>query len=209
MASTLPTPVNLFLTSALSSRSYVYLCMNAVQVSARHDRGSLKDGSEVGIRCVNASDRDSLTALYDRLSQHSRYQRFFACPAQLPAAWADMLVEVLPERRFGLVAEVLGEPPSVIAIANCTISPDRRWAEVGLLVEDAWQDRGLGGVLCERLISWCEARDVRVFVAYVHWDNERVIGALGRHAVIIDRRLESGVLKFTFTRSLGGWCWVG
>src|SRR5262245_18870511 len=147
VASTLPTPGNLFLTSDLSSRSYVYLCMNAVQVSVRKDRVSLKDGSELGIRCVNASDRDSLTALYDRLSQHSRYQRFFACPARLPAAWADMLVEVLPERRFGLVAEVLGEPPRVIAIVNCTISPDRRWAEVGLLVEDAWQDRGLGGVL--------------------------------------------------------------
>jgi hypothetical protein len=56
--------------------------MNAVEVARRLDRVRLKDGSEVGIRPLEAVDREALTALDDRLSQHARYQRFFACAAR-------------------------------------------------------------------------------------------------------------------------------
>jgi hypothetical protein len=84
--------------------------MNVVEVARHLDRVRLKDGSDVGMRPLEAADREAITALYDRLSQHSRYQRFFACPARLPTSWADILLDLAPERRFGLVAEVLSEP---------------------------------------------------------------------------------------------------
>ena len=45
-----------------------------------------------------------------------------------------------------------------------------------------------------------ESRGIRSFVAYVHWNNLRVIHALDRIATIIDRAIEAPVLKFTFTR---------
>jgi ribosomal protein S18 acetylase RimI-like enzyme len=67
-------------------------------------------------------------------------------------------------------------------------------------VDDAWQQRGLGRLLFEQLITLGENRGLRVFVAFVHWSNLRAIRALGRLTTIVDRRLEgAGVLKFTFT----------
>jgi GNAT superfamily N-acetyltransferase len=71
------------------------------------------------------------------------------------------------------------------------------------LVEDAWQQRGLGRMFFERLIALAESRGLRVFVACVHWNNVRTIRALDRLATILDRRMEAGVLKFIFTRSPG------
>jgi len=99
-------------------------------------RVSLADGTEVWIRPLRLNDREALTELYGRLGEHSRYQRFFACPARLPASWAEALLEPSP-RRLGLVAEPVGEPHRIVALADYTVSADAESAEVGLLVEDA------------------------------------------------------------------------
>jgi hypothetical protein len=128
--------------------------------ASRLDLVRLRDGTQVGIRLLEPADREALSDLYGRLGEHSRYQRFFACPARLPTSWADVLLDLAPERRLGLVAELPEEPGRIIAFADYTVSPDRERAEVGLLVEDAWQQR--------------------VFVAFVHWSNLRAIRALGR-----------------------------
>ena len=162
-------------------------------------RVSLADGTEVWIRPLRLNDREALTELYGRLGEHSRYQRFFACPVRLPASWADALLEPSP-RRLGLVAEPVGEPPRIVALADYTVSADAESAEVGLLVEDAWQHNGLGRALFNHLLALGESRGIRSFVAYVHWSNLRVIHALGRIATIVNHAVEAGVLKFTFTR---------
>jgi RimJ/RimL family protein N-acetyltransferase len=161
----------------------------------------LKDGTQIRIRLLELADRKGLTDLYSRLGEHSRYQRFFACPARLPTSWADALLDLAPERRLSLVAEPLGEPGRIVALADYTVSPDRDCAEIGLLVEDAWQQRGLGRVLFEQLIALGESRGVLVFVAFVHWSNLRTIQVLPRLTTVLDRRMEAGILRFTFTRS--------
>jgi GNAT superfamily N-acetyltransferase len=160
---------------------------------------SFADGTEVRIRPVCPSAREALNELYGRLEEHSRYQRFFACPRQLPASWADALLESSP-RRLGLVAEPVGEPPRIVALADYTVLIDAERAEVGLLVDDAWQHNGLGRALFNHLLMLGEIHGIRSFVAYVHWDNLRVIHALGRIATIVDLAIEAPVLKFTFTR---------
>lgn len=162
-------------------------------------RVSLEDGTEVWIRPLRLDDREALTELYGRLGAHARYQRFFACPAHLPAPWADALLEPAP-RRLGLVAEPVDESHRIVALADCTVSADAESAEVGLLVEDAWQHNGLGRALFDRLLMLAESRGIRSFVAYVQWNNVRVIHALGRFATIVTRDRDAGVLKFTFMR---------
>ncbi len=99
-----------------------------------------------------------------------------------------------------MVAEPIGEPDCVVTLADYTVSADGDSAEVGLLVEDAWQQKGLGRTLFNYLLVQGENRDIQSFVAYVHWSNLRAIHALDRIATIVNRGGEAGVLKFTFTR---------
>lgn len=162
----------------------------------------LADGREVWIRRLRLNDREALTELYGRLGEHSRYQRFFACPARLPVSWADALLEPSP-RRLGLVAEPVSQPHRIVALADYTVSADAESAEVGLLVEDAWQHNGLGRAIFDHLLVAGGSRGIRSFVAYVLWGNLRVIHVLGRIATIVNRAVEAGVLKFTFTRQRG------
>jgi len=164
-------------------------------------RVSLADETEVWIRPLRLNDREAFTELYGRLGEHSRYQRFFACPDQLPASWADGLLEPSP-RRLGLVAEPLDRPHRIVALADYTVSADAESAEVGLLVEDAWQHNGLGRALFNHLLVLGESRGIRSFVAYVHWDNLRVLKTLDRETTIKSRSAAGGVVKVVFTTSI-------
>ena len=159
----------------------------------------LADGTEISIRALRLNDREALMGFYSRLGQHSKYQRFFACPAQMPISWADLLIDPSP-RRLALVAEPVGEPHHIVALADYTVLADGESAEVGLVVADDWQHNELGRAIFDHLLMVGESRGVRSFVAYVHWSNRRVIDALGHMVTIADRAFEAAVLKFIFTR---------
>ncbi len=161
----------------------------------------LKDGTEVVIRRLEPADREAFIDLYRRLGEQSRYHRFFACPEQLPSSWVDGLLDLTSGRRIALVAGPAGEPRRVVALADCTVALDGNYAEVGCLVEDALQDRGLGRALFERLLAVGGEWGLRVFVAFVHRSNLRAIHGLSGVATILERTIEADVLKVTFTRS--------
>jgi hypothetical protein len=88
---------------------------------------------------------------------------------------------------------ILGEclTRSIVALADYTVLADSESAEVGLLVEDGWQHNGLGRAIFEPLLMLGEGRGIRSFVAYVHWNNRRVIHALGRIATIVNCAFEA------------------
>jgi GNAT superfamily N-acetyltransferase len=81
-----------------------------------------------------------------------------------------------------LVAEPVGEPHRIVALADYTISADAESAKAGLLVEDAWQHNGLGRTLFNHLLVVGESRGIRSFVAYVHWSDRRELPARARGA---------------------------
>jgi RimJ/RimL family protein N-acetyltransferase len=173
----------------------------AAGAEIRVERVRLEDATDVVIRPLERSDREALTDLYGRLGKHSRYHRFFACPERLPSSWADGLLDLSPGRRIGLVAVPERDACRIVALADYTVARDGDYAEIGCLVEDTWQNRGLGRVLFERLLALAAERGLRVFVAYVHGSNRRAIHALSRVVTILERTMDAGVLKVTFTRS--------
>jgi GNAT superfamily N-acetyltransferase len=54
---------------------------------------TLADGSPARIRPIRPDDEPGLVDLYERLSRHSAYQRFFAVRPRLPADWYHGFVE--------------------------------------------------------------------------------------------------------------------
>jgi len=54
----------------------------------------------------------------------------------------EALTDLSSPRRLRLVAEPVGEPHLIVALADYTVLADEVSAEVGLLVEDAWQHNG-------------------------------------------------------------------
>ncbi len=159
----------------------------------------LRDGARLRLRPIRPEDEPRLVDLYDRLSRHTAYQRFFTAMRRLPPDWAHFLTNVDYRRRLALVVE---HPPAGELIAVARYEPTDRddTAEIAFVVQDAWQNRGLGTVLLADLLAAAEARGIRRFRAYVLADNRRMIDLLVRFMDILERKTESGVIGFLCAR---------
>ena len=162
---------------------------------------TLRDGTIVRIRPIRPEDADRLVEAYDRLSRDTLYQRFFTIMRRLPPDWARMLATVDYHRRLALITEHDGPAgPELIGVARYEPAGPPDTVEVAFVVQDGWQNRGLGAILLEALLAAAEARGIRTFKAFVLTDNTRMLGLLARSTDVQRRTTESGVVELTFTR---------
>jgi len=110
------------------------------------------------------------------------------------------LTDVDDFRRLALVAE-LDAPDSgdAVALGNVVVRDDDR-AEVGLVVADVWQRRGIGAALAVRLLRAAEARGHERFVTHELWDNPALRPLLRRVADVVSIDMCPGVSEITFAR---------
>jgi RimJ/RimL family protein N-acetyltransferase len=159
----------------------------------------LRDGTRVRMRPIRIDDAPRLVALYDHLSQDSRYHRFFSVMRRLPPDWARMLANVDHVRRFALVVEAPGDPETLIAVARYEPAAEPDTAEVAFAVQDAWQNRGLGTILFHALLEAARDHGITRFCAYVLGDNRRMLDLIGRLGNVQQRSFGQGVIELTFT----------
>jgi L-amino acid N-acyltransferase YncA len=160
---------------------------------------TLRDGTRVRLRPIVPADAERLIAAYEKLSADTRYQRFFSARQRLPPDWARFLATVDYRTRLALVVEAPGEPGTIIAVARYEPGGAPDTAEVAFVVQDGWQDRGLGSLLFGRLLAAAAANGIRRFRAWVLADNRRMLDLIARYGRIERRTIEAGVVELTFT----------
>ena len=137
---------------------------------------TLRDGAKVKLRPIAPEDKPLLAASFERLSEESRYRRFFTPKSELSAAELDYLVDVDHSDHEAIIAI---EPSSgeVLGVARYVRSKaDAEVAEVAVTVADDWQGRGLGRALADRLTYRARREGVRRFSALVQSDNRSSLG---------------------------------
>jgi RimJ/RimL family protein N-acetyltransferase len=180
-----------------------------MQEAAPYPRGlertvTLRDGFAVRLRPIRPDDEPRLVDLYERLSRHTAYQRFFTVLRRLPPDWYHFFANVDYVRRLALVAEretVAGV--QLIGVGRYEPSEEPDTAEVAFVVEDGWQGRGLGGILLDAVLEAALARGIRRFQAYVLADNLRMLRLLNTRTQVEDRKTEEGVIGLRFRRAGG------
>ena len=159
----------------------------------------LANDAVVRLRPIRPDDAARLVALYDRLSQHTAYQRFFTVLKRLPPDWAEVFANVDFRHRLAIVAErETPEGLDIIGVGRYEPTDGDDTVEVAFVVEDGWQGLGLGPLLLEAVMRAGEARGIRRFRAYVLADNHRMLKLLNRRTEVIERRLEDGVVALLF-----------
>jgi len=159
----------------------------------------LKDGAVVRIRAIRPDDAPRLQALHSRLSAGTAYQRFFAIVKRLPPDWARVLATVDYQRRLALVVEApSGEPRELIAVGRYDALDEPDTVEVAFVVQDSWQNQGLGTMLFDAILRAAAARSYRRFRAYVLADNRRMLDLITRFTKIESRKTELGVVELIF-----------
>ncbi len=151
---------------------------------------TLRDGARVRLRPIAPDDKPLLAASFERLSEESRYRRFFTHKNQLSAAELDYFVDVDHKDREAIIAI---EPSSgeLLGVARyIRWGEDAEVAEVAVTVADDWQGRGLGRALTDRLTYRARRAGVCRFSAIVLCDNRAALGLL-EGAGIIRRRSDA------------------
>ena len=69
---------------------------------------------------------------------------------------------------------------TVVALASCR-AVDEGVAELGILVEDEWQRRGVGGDLLGEIVAYAARTGLRALQAQVLAEQPWIVGLLRRH----------------------------
>jgi acyl-CoA synthetase (NDP forming)/RimJ/RimL family protein N-acetyltransferase len=154
----------------------------------------LRDGSTAHLRPIRADDADALVDFYSRVSEQSKYFRFFAPYPVLSERDVERFTHVDHARR---VAFVVLRGDDIIAVARYDGLDDRE-AEVAFLVQDDYQGRGLGQLLLEHLAEAGRERGFERFVAEVLPENTRMIQVFREQGYAVDDDFEDGVLRMVF-----------
>ena len=129
------------------------------------------DGGTVHLRPITPDDAEALVALHERLSEQTRYFRFFGPYPHLSARDVERFTNVDHDRRVAIVA-TLGD--DLIGVARYETVREGV-AEVAFVIEDGHQGRGLGPLMLEHLAAAARERGITSFEADVLPSNRRML----------------------------------
>jgi len=159
----------------------------------------LRNGETVRVRPIRPDDEPRLVALYDHLSQHTAYQRFFAVREHLPQDWIHHFANVDYRSRLAIVAERgAGAGVELVGVVRYEPAGEEATGEVALVLEDHYQGLGLGAVLLDEVIRAGSERGLTRFRAYVLAKNQRMLRLLASHTRVLERKMEQGVVTILF-----------
>ena len=146
-------------------------------------------GQSVALRPLRREDHDIEHAFVSGLSPETRHNRLLGGTIRVTREYIDRLTTVDFSRDMALAAALMLEGREVlIGVARYVLEPDGRACEFALVIADAWQGRGIGRRLMEKLIVVARSRGLArmygdVLSTNLHMlDFCRKLGfALGRH----------------------------
>jgi acyl-CoA synthetase (NDP forming)/RimJ/RimL family protein N-acetyltransferase len=154
----------------------------------------LRDGRTAHLRPIRPDDRDLLVDFYSRVSDESKYYRFFSPMPTLSPKEIDRFTEVDFHHRVVLIVELGGQ---MIALGQYDLVEEGE-AEVAFLVEDKHQGRGIGQLLLEHLAQAGRERGVERFMAEVLPDNQKMIHTFRDAGYRLHSEYEDGVMALEF-----------
>jgi RimJ/RimL family protein N-acetyltransferase len=145
---------------------------------ARARTTKLADGARLLVRPIEPGDRLRLAAILDGLSDTSRHQRFLAQRQSFTEAELDYLTRVDHHDHEALVA-IDPATGDIVGVARY-VRLEPTVAELAVTVTDAWQARGVGTLLLDRLAAHAARAGMQAFVALILAGNAPAIGLLSR-----------------------------
>lgn len=119
----------------------------------------LRSGHALHIRPIRPEDAALELAFVERMSERSRYMRFFNAVRGLTPAMLARLTQVDYDRELALIAlsAEKGNAEQIVGVARFAANPDGESCEFAVAIDDQWNGRGVATILMERLFE--AARD--------------------------------------------------
>jgi acetyltransferase len=143
------------------------------QYTAPHKLG---DGTEVLVRAIRPEDERLIIEFHAGHSPHTIRMRFFSMVKSLSRESLIRLCHLDYDRAIALAAIYRQNGKEhVCGVSRFFMDPESREAEFAIVVGDAWQGKGLGWHLMQRLIDVARQKGVRVLVGDVLSENTQML----------------------------------
>jgi len=170
------------------------------------------------VRQAAAGDRPALERMLARCTRQTRYRRFHGPVKVFPeryltealsgtplhhalVAWTTQVAGVdadadADQRPSHVGPDQEARPPEIVALASCRLI-DEGAAELGVLIEDAWQRQGLGTSLVRDLVAHATGLGLRVLQAQLLAEQAWIAGLLRPYGACRVGPAGVGVLNVT------------
>ncbi|WP_293768430.1 GNAT family N-acetyltransferase [uncultured Corynebacterium sp.] len=156
----------------------------------------LNDGDIATLRSVEDSDADALRQFYGRVSDQSKYLRFFGTHPELTD---EDLHRWLDTRGLDKVTLVMEQRGDIIAVAGYEVIPGTvRVADVSFLVQDDMHGKGVGNILLEHLAEIGREGEVERFSAEMLTQNRQMVQVFVRAGYSASPELADGFISVNF-----------
>ncbi|HTT13728.1 MAG TPA: bifunctional acetate--CoA ligase family protein/GNAT family N-acetyltransferase [Burkholderiaceae bacterium] len=132
----------------------------------------LRNGDMTLLRPIRPEDAAAEQRFIARLSQRSLYLRFHGLVRELSLERLIRFTQIDYDREMAFVAtDMQGDAEEIRGIARYTRNPDGASCEFAIVIEDAWQARGLGAALMTALEACARGRGLREMIGFVLAEN--------------------------------------
>jgi len=158
---------------------------------------------EILLRPVRINDEPALKDFFYSLSDRSIYQRFISARKDMPHERLQEFVVIDYTAEMVILAVLEEEEEgreTVVGVGQYGIDPESHTAEVALVVQDDYQNQGIGTELLDYLTVLAKREGLLGFTAEVLTGNEAMMHLFERSGFTIDKRRDAGVyeLKMLF-----------
>lgn len=152
----------------------------------------IKGGETVWIRLARPDDADAVAAMHVRCSEHTRYLRYL----QAVSEWRGINLRWLSGGHRGATLVAMSEAGDIVGLGN--VFPDEsdqpHVAEIAIIIEDAYQGRGLGTRLIRHMVELAERLGFRELVGTVLAENAGMMRVLEMTGLTWAKKTSQGVM---------------
>jgi len=165
----------------------------------------LRGDETVLLRPIRPEDAQAEQRFVARLSPETMYRRFHAPMRELTTERLVRFTQIDYDREIAFVAiDATGEQEEIRGVARYTRMPDGFSCEFGIVIEDAWQGRGLGHALMTALEETARSRGLTEIIGYVLRDNEGMDKLMRGRGYVAGRAPDDDGVRRYLKRLLGG-----
>jgi acyl-CoA hydrolase/GNAT superfamily N-acetyltransferase len=154
----------------------------------------LDDGTLINIRPMHLTDEKRVRGLFQSLSEQTKYYRFMSHITRVPQKQIQNFVYIDYRSEMALVGTIPeSHGDEIIAIGRYFIDPRTNRAEVAFVVQDKWQNRGIGTFMFKLLINIARQNGIEGFDAEVLIENKPMLAVLHKGDCKLSSRTDGRV----------------
>ncbi|OIK06593.1 GNAT family N-acetyltransferase [Streptomyces monashensis] len=151
---------------------------------------TLPAGHDITVRRADTGDLEAARAMHERCSPRTLGLRYHG-----PVGDADRYLNHLLSPRFGRTLAAQTASGRIVGLGHLLWDGDE--TEVALLIEDDWQQRGIGAELLRRLVAMAEEARCASVYAVTQASNTGMVAAMRGLGLPLDYQIEEGTLVIT------------